>query len=124
EGQVSGEARVEDLDLRVLPVLPVHGAIDRQVATEPLRLPPELVIDEIVGRVRDRGHEYSGQRSGDMRLGTVEPAGTESLRPSDIAQDLGRDVAGEIGTTLGSAPGVLEVRGIDVVLIGGAGVCG
>src|SRR5207302_5154037 len=90
---------------------------DVQVPLEPLRLPPELVVGEIFGRVRNRGHEYSGQRSAHMRLRAIEAAGTESLRPRDVTQDLRRDVPGEIRPTLGPAPGVLEVLGIEVVLI-------
>src|SRR5437879_5040822 len=42
---------------------------------------------------------------------------TPGAAPSDVAQDLGRDVPGEIGPALGAAPGVLEVLGIKVVLI-------
>ena len=68
-----GEAVLaEDRELEVLPVLLKDRAVPEQVVIEPLGLPAELVVVEIVGLVRRQ------------RRAPVDAARTEALRPCRV----------------------------------------
>ena len=120
ESQIAGHGRVEDLDLRALPVLLVHGAVDLQMTVEPFGLPPNLVVGQRVGRVvKGRGREYSAERRGlrDNTGTAIEATGTEALRPGVVRQDVRPDVPGEIRASLGAAESLLEVIRVQIAHI-------
>ena len=72
----AGDARVEELDLHVVPVLAIDRAIPLEVPAEqlPVGLPAELVVVELVGRVRLLNDEL------------IDPVGTRSVVGAGIVE--------------------------------------
>ncbi len=80
---VASHARVEELDLHVIPVLSVHGPVELQAMIEPFRLPANLVVGQVVRVVGLRGVVLQVRvRTVVIIVNTVliEPTRSESLR--------------------------------------------
>src|SRR5579872_106914 len=93
EEESAGEARVEELNLDVFPVLAVKGAIPLEVSVEqpPVGLPADLVVVERV-RMRSLGNcELQLSVGTEAMHGAailIEQTRTEALRECEISQDV------------------------------------
>src|SRR5882762_4065470 len=123
EEDVAGHARVEESDLDVVPVLAVHGSVPLQATIEEFRLPADLVVGQLVGRVRpgNRVLRYSiWPRGVDEEAAVlVEAARAEALRERVIHHYVRCDVPGQIPAALVAGFGVLEILRVEVE--GGSG---
>ena len=66
---VADQARIEEGDLDVVPVLPVDGAVPLQAVSEEFRLPADLVVGQLVRLIgaRDQVLSYAVRAGGVLR---------------------------------------------------------
>src|SRR6185312_7885351 len=95
EGDIADTTGVEELDLRILPVLAVEGRVPLKAPIEhpPVRLPADLVVVERVGLVSLRyGILRLAVRTRSVQTADVliEAARSEALREREIGHDMTR----------------------------------
>src|SRR5256885_460992 len=81
EAYIPQDARIEEGDLHILPVFLVYRPVPLQAVVKEFRLPAELVIGQIIGRVRQR-RAVLWHTAGVRKIAgkaAVEGAGTEAL---------------------------------------------
>src|SRR5882672_5622395 len=118
EEDVAGHARVEESDLDVVPVLAVHGSVPLQATIEEFRLPADLVVGQLVGRVRPGNrvlrHSIWPRGVDEEAAILVEATRAEALRERVIHHYVRCDVPGQIPAALVAGFGVLEILRVEV----------
>src|SRR5665213_780671 len=115
---VADQAGIEERDLDVVPILPVHGAVPLQAMIEKLRLPADLIVRQLIGLV--------GTRDGVLQLTVwtvdmlrttvlVEAARTKALREGVVHHEIRPDVPRQVAAALEAGLAVLQVLGVEIV---------